>query len=253
MRFIALIFLLCAAGPMMAGPFDNARVELLPGWRTAHGTQMAALRVTLAPGWKTYWRAPGDAGIPPSFDWSGSQNLGSVQMHWPVPEVKRQDGLNVIGYSDQLVLPMEFTLDHPGPAHLRARIDLGICQDICVPITASIAGDLPDQSIRDPQIVAALLQQPAQRGAARCSVTPGDRGLTLTAQISGTGLSRVEHVAIETGNPRQWNTQPKLSTQGETLIARTHIGGASGLERSALRFTVMGQGQAVEITGCDTP
>ena len=78
-RTLLLAALLCAgrAAPARAGgdylsPGAVADVSILPGWRTAAGTHMTALRVKLAPGWKTYWRAPGDAGIPPRFDWTGT-------------------------------------------------------------------------------------------------------------------------------------------------------------------------------------
>ena len=57
--------------------------SVLTGWRMENGHHMAALRITLAPGWKTYWRAPGEAGIPPRFDWTGSDNLSAVTVHWP--------------------------------------------------------------------------------------------------------------------------------------------------------------------------
>ncbi|MCX8508161.1 MAG: protein-disulfide reductase DsbD family protein, partial [Rhodobacteraceae bacterium] len=78
-----LIPLLLSAVLALAAPLAQAqpvpdnllKAEILPGWRTESGSQMAALRLTMAPGWKTYWRAPGDAGIPPRFDWTGSANL----------------------------------------------------------------------------------------------------------------------------------------------------------------------------------
>ncbi|MCB1329838.1 MAG: hypothetical protein KDK28_10515, partial [Maritimibacter sp.] len=55
---------LTGAGTALAGPDLHAEVDVLPGWRQADGTHMAALRITLDEGWKTYWRAPGEAGIP---------------------------------------------------------------------------------------------------------------------------------------------------------------------------------------------
>ena len=70
------------ASPAVATTQDDVLAgTLLPGWQIEGGGQMAALQLTLAPGWKTYWRSPGDAGIPPSFDWSGSQNVKSVRIH----------------------------------------------------------------------------------------------------------------------------------------------------------------------------
>ena len=70
-RYFSLLWVAALAfGPQIVSagpPEDVVQIEVLPGWQTASGTQMAALRLTLAPGWKTYWRAPGEGGIPPAF------------------------------------------------------------------------------------------------------------------------------------------------------------------------------------------
>ena len=60
-----------------------AHADLLTGWRLEDGRHAAAIRIRLDPGWKTYWRAPGDGGIPPSFDWQGARNLAGWSVHWP--------------------------------------------------------------------------------------------------------------------------------------------------------------------------
>ena len=86
---------------------------LLPGWQTSNGSRMSALRLDLAPHWKTYWRSPGDAGIPPEFDWSGSDNLAGVRLHWPRPQVFDLNGMQSIGYKKHLVLPLELTAVDP--------------------------------------------------------------------------------------------------------------------------------------------
>jgi len=67
----------CAAQDV-AGQIGVKNIELLQGWRTATGTHMTAVHITLEDGWKTYWRAPSGNGIPPSFNWEGSENLSSV-------------------------------------------------------------------------------------------------------------------------------------------------------------------------------
>ncbi len=88
---------------------DIAQVALLPGWRTNRGTHMAALQISLAPGWKTYWRAPGDAGIPPAFNWQGSQNLQSVELHWPTPKIFDLNGMLTLAYEGTVVIPIEIS------------------------------------------------------------------------------------------------------------------------------------------------
>ena len=113
---LAIMTLSSAAGAADLG--DIVRAELRPGWRKADGTHMTALQLTLAPGWKTYWRAPGEAGIPPSFDWSGSSNIQSVGITWPTPKVMYQSGMRSVGYSDQVVFPMQITPSEDGDMHL---------------------------------------------------------------------------------------------------------------------------------------
>jgi DsbC/DsbD-like thiol-disulfide interchange protein len=108
--------------------------EILHGWQQADGTRMAAIKLTLAPGWKTYWRSPGDTGIPPQFDWSRSRNLGGVGITWPAPHVYREGGVVTIGYKDQLILPVTLAPRRAGaPLKLNTTLDIGVCRDICIP------------------------------------------------------------------------------------------------------------------------
>ena len=113
---------------------DIVQLEILDGGITRSGTHMGAIRLTLSEGWKTYWRAPGDAGIPPQFTWAGSQNVGAVSIKWPTPDVFLTSGFRTIGYHDQLILPLRITPEKPGrPVRLKGRMELGICKDVCVP------------------------------------------------------------------------------------------------------------------------
>ena len=58
-----------------AGNGANAVVTLIDGWRLSDGSRVAGIAIDFDPSWHTYWRVPGEAGIPPDFDWSGSENL----------------------------------------------------------------------------------------------------------------------------------------------------------------------------------
>ncbi len=92
------------------------------------------LQIKLAPGWKTYWRTPGDAGIPPHFDWVGSENLKDALVAWPLPEAFETYGLTSWGYHDEVVFPIDVTLKEAGePLDLKLRLQLGICENICIP------------------------------------------------------------------------------------------------------------------------
>ena len=249
------------ATPALAGPFDDlAQIDVIPGWQTPSGTHMAGIRVTLQPGWKTYWRAPGDAGIPPQFSWDGSENIVSAQYHWPTPQVFDQLGMRSIGYYDSLVLPIELTqVDANVPIQMSGQITIGVCEDICVPVSVPFNASLPTDGRRDGAITASLLNQPisaaeGQVSAVTCSITPFDSGLTVTATLSMPSTGSNESVVIEAGNPEVWVSQPDTSRSGDTLQATVDMIHATSnsfaLDRSAIRITVLGSSHAVDVQGC---
>lgn len=259
--FITTLFCL-AALPAAAGgvPEDIARVDLIPGWRTSKGTHMAALRVRLAPGWKTYWRAPGDTGIPPRFDFAGSDNVAGVAFHWPTPEVFHSNGMTSVGYADQLILPIEVRPQAAGDATLRAEVDLGVCHDICVPLTVTVAAALPAAPTRpDATIRTALADRPqtageAGAGALRCDIDPESEGLRISAQAQIPLMGAGEFAVVELGDPGLWVSEARLDRQGGRLTASVDVqpmtDGAVAVDRAQVRVTVIGSKGAVELLGC---
>ncbi|MFT6558141.1 protein-disulfide reductase DsbD domain-containing protein [Sneathiella sp.] len=105
---------------------------------------MMGLHIALNKGWKTYWRSPGDAGIPPQFNWSGSQNIEKVEVLWPKPIEFSSAGLSSWGYKDEVVFPLRVTLKQPGHA-VRANLDVfyGVCEMVCIPVKQEVALSLP--------------------------------------------------------------------------------------------------------------
>lgn len=234
--------------------------SILPGWRTESGTRMAAFALTLDAGWKTYWRAPGDSGIPPQFDWSGSANLAAVELHWPRPEVFSVNGLQQIGYHDRLVLPLEVTARDPSlPVQLKVQVLLGVCRDICVPATLQLAITLDGVGAPDTAIRAALKARPdsaAKAGLAgiSCDVTPIADGLAVSARIRLPDQGGPETVVFETGDGSVWVAPSTSRRDGAVLTATTEMvptsGGPFALDRSGVIVTVLGKTGAVEILGC---
>ena len=262
----ALTFALCAAtasvGPALATTQDEVlQADLLPGWQMQNGHHMAGLRLQLAPDWKTYWRSPGDAGIPPLFNWSGSVNVKSVLVHWPSPVVFHTNGMQTIGYHDGVVLPLEVVpLDASKPIALRAGVDLGVCKDICMPaaveLTAVLAIGGPD-----PAIKAALKAQPVGGKAAglraiSCEVSPIADGLRLTAVLD-LPQRGAETVVFETADAGVWVGEAQSARSGGRLTASADLVASSGepfaLDRSGVVVTVLGAGGSVEIAGCPAP
>lgn len=238
---------------------DVLRAELRPGWREADGRYMAALHLNLAPHWKTYWRAPGDAGIPPEFDWSGSENLQSVTLHWPQPEVFDYQGMQTIGYLTEVVLPVEVTPVDPSRAVvLRVAVDLGVCNDICMPAALTLQEPLPAAGPSDPLIRKALAQRPltaAEAGVSSlaCAVEQTGKSLRVTARIGMPPLPGAETVVMEPAGG-VWVSDTEAHRAGGILTAVAEIvpprDGAYLFDPAALRLTVLAEGRAVEMTGC---
>jgi DsbC/DsbD-like thiol-disulfide interchange protein len=239
---------------------DVVNGEIRLGWRTAEGTQMAALHLRLRDGWKTYWRAPGETGIPPSFDWAGSQNITAVRLHWPRPIVFEQLGARSIGYAQELVLPMEFTLGDPSrPAHVALRVDLGVCETICLPATLELRGEFNTLGGHDPLIAAALEDRPiAARSAGLsdvdCAVEPISDGLRLTARLDMPPVGPDEIAVIELADSNVWVSGSQSRREGGRLIASAEMVPPSGapfaLDRSDIRITIIGDDRAAELRGC---
>ena len=266
MKRIIILLLAMMAAPLTANAMtqdDILRAEILPGWRAADGRHMAALSLTLAPGWKTYWRSPGEAGIPPIFDWSGSTNLRGVQMHWPSPVVFHTNGMQTIGYHDRLVLPFEVRLDDPGaPAAIALRVDLGVCRDICLPAMVDLSAVLAVTSTQDPAITDALAEAPVSGRRAgvsgiTCTVDPISDGLRLTASIDLPAQGGRETVVFEPADPSVWVAESVSTRKAGRLVAQTDLVPPSGkpfaLDRSAITVTVISDRGSVEIVGCPAP
>ena len=262
--FSACLALLCA--PIFAQStdhVDNLDAALFSGWQTGKGNQMAGLHLSLSPGWKTYWRSPGQAGIPPLFNWSGSENVKSVRVHWPRPVVFHTNGLQSIGYHDTVTLPLEITaLDPARPMVLRAHVELGICRDICLPATIELSSDFTATDSGTPDIKAALAARPVSATKAgltsiTCSILPIADGLQITAIVDLPRQGSTETVAFETGQPDIWIAEAITTRSGGTLTSVTDMVAPAGtpfaLDRSQIRLTVISDTKAVEIHGCPAP
>jgi DsbC/DsbD-like thiol-disulfide interchange protein len=99
----------------------------------------AAIQLRLEPGWKTYWRYPGDSGLPPVFDFAASDNVSSAVLLWPAPErFPDGGGGNSIGYRADVTFPVHVVpRDRGKPVTLRLKAAYGVCEKLCVPAQAN--------------------------------------------------------------------------------------------------------------------
>ena len=116
----------------------HSAVRLLAGSRSG-AVLLGGIAFELQHGWKTYWRTPGDSGVPPRFDFSKSDNIEAVTVLWPAPS-KFDDGAggHSLGYHDQIVLPLRIVAKNGDkPVTLRAGISYAVCEKICIPVEAN--------------------------------------------------------------------------------------------------------------------
>ncbi|MEW6125029.1 MAG: protein-disulfide reductase DsbD domain-containing protein [Pseudomonadota bacterium] len=147
-RLAALLCLLLPTAALAGeSPFvrtQGAEVRLITGG-IADGALEAGIEIRLAPGWKTYWRYPGDSGIPPRFDWSGSRNVRAAQVDFPAPR-RFSDGASgfSIGYkSGAVILPVRVALEAADkPTRIDLSLDFAVCEALCVPAHAQLTLDV---------------------------------------------------------------------------------------------------------------
>lgn len=122
---------------------DGGRVRLVTsGVPDARGVLSGALEIDLKEGWKTYWRDPGGSGVPPSLDVSASPNIASAELSFPAPERFDDGYARWAGYKHPVALPITFTVKAPAePAQIQAKIFLGVCETICIPVQGQLAVD----------------------------------------------------------------------------------------------------------------
>ncbi|MBI3503976.1 MAG: thioredoxin family protein [Proteobacteria bacterium] len=145
-RLAVLLPFVCAAIPALAqdsasGWVRQPEVALrLVAAATGAGSDASArlgLEIELKHGWKTYWRSPGDAGLPVEIDWAGSTNLADAKLRYPAPERFTLFDFETFGYGGTVVLPIDATKTKPGDAlDLRAGVELLVCADVCIPYHA---------------------------------------------------------------------------------------------------------------------
>jgi DsbC/DsbD-like thiol-disulfide interchange protein len=149
----------------------NARARLIGGAPATPGAKsyLAGVEIALDEGWKTYWRMPGDAGVPPNFDWSGSSNVAALNVLYPAPTRMSEPAADTVGYKHAVLFPVEVVpKDASQPVRLALAVEFGVCREICIPAEARLSLALtPAQmaSAPTPAMLAALEKVPRPSGS----------------------------------------------------------------------------------------
>jgi DsbC/DsbD-like thiol-disulfide interchange protein len=164
----AVIFSILCLLPALAQPHEapswveglHSRVRLISGGLEGK-RHLAGIEIELDPGFKTYWRTPGESGLPPRFDWSGSENVSSTEVLWPAPARHEDAGGVAYVYGRHVVLPLRVTPMDPGrPVKLALSVDYGVCKDICIPAHADLAATLSEDGQHRNALDKAVAQVP---------------------------------------------------------------------------------------------
>jgi DsbC/DsbD-like thiol-disulfide interchange protein len=156
----------------------------------------AGVEIKMEPGWKTYWRYPGDSGVPPHFDFSGSENLKTATVFYPVPHLFTDETGQTLGYKERVIFPVVVSPQQAGkPVRLRLKVDYAVCEKLCVPAEGRAELVLsPGNSAHNTDLSAAEARVPKQ-------VTPAQAGLTARRVNAGSKPQVTVDLAAPPGQP----------------------------------------------------
>lgn len=219
----------------------------------------AGVEIKLQPGWKTYWRYPGDSGVPPRFDFAGSDNVLRAKVLYPAPHLFTDETGNSLGYKTNVVFPVQVTPRQPGkPVTLRLKLDYAVCEKLCIPAEARAELSFgAGESGNDAALTAAEARVPKPATAAEIGLTA--RRVTMAAKplvdvaIKAEG-NKPMTLFVE-GPSADWALPIPVPAQGAPAGAR-HFGfeldgvppGVDPKGSFELTFTVIEGDRAVEVT-----
>ena len=187
----------CAAGKSPWSEDVRSAVRLVSGANNNGDAHLrAGIEIKMQPGWKTYWRYPGDSGVPPHFDFSGSENLKTATVLYPAPHLFTDETGQSLGYKDRIIFPLVISPQQPGkPVRLRLKADYAVCEKLCVPAEGRAELTLtPGDSSQDLALAAAEARVPKQ-------VTAAQLGLTVRRTNDGTKPLVAVDLGAPAGNP----------------------------------------------------
>ena len=213
-----------------------ARAHTESGIRTLR----AGIEIKLKEGWKTYWRYPGDSGVPPALDFSQSQNVKGVTVLYPAPS-RFPDGAggSSIGYKGDLILPLHVVPQDAGkPVTLKLKLDYAVCEKLCVPAEAKLELDLGCAESANETVLSAAEARVPKQAKVGDAGTPAIRAVR---RETGSGKPRVL-VDVAAGAP------VVLFAEGPTAqwalpLPEPVAGAPAGLQRFAFELDGLPPGE----------
>ncbi|MGZ2450493.1 DsbC/DsbD-like thiol-disulfide interchange protein [Rhizobium ruizarguesonis] len=200
---------------------DGGRMRLVALAPDAAGKIRAALQIEPKPGWITYWKEPGNSGIPPQITITPESGVSLDAIAYPVPKHFFKGGIEDIAYDAPVTLPLSLTAAGKGPVAIDASAFIGICKDICIPFQANFQLKLGPAMQSHPEEEAILQAADASLpkppsvdfGVTAHAMSPDRKTLSLTLALPG-------------GGPGEGKAAPDIIVTGPSGYAFTkQIGG----------------------------
>ncbi len=232
---LALCVMLAPFGAMAAPNYSRIELLAAAAGEGDGGPILLGIRIEPRPGWKTYWRAPGESGLPPVFTFRVHDNTGQPQIKWPAPKRLILQGLESYGYDGPVIFPFYVQpQDAAKPVRLEIEADYAVCMDICVPEQAALHLTLPPGSASatpdHEALRAALARVPRQQDE-------NSQPRIRAAYVRQNGANVILLVQAET---RQGFQAPDLFADGpaDLLFSAPQIGYLSGKHQATFSLTV---------------
>jgi DsbC/DsbD-like thiol-disulfide interchange protein len=259
-----------------SSPWDGdarSAVRLVSGSHAGRdGVVRAGVEIRLGAGWKTYWRYPGDSGVPPIFDFSKSENAKSVTILWPAPHRFEYEGGGAsIGYKGDVMFPVHVVAENSKrPVTLRLAIDYAVCEKLCIPArgkavlelasASSANGPASGPSLNDSRLAAAEANAPKPArvgeatplGIAAVRREPGQPHPRIVVEVTAPAGAALDLFAE--GPTPEWALPVPEPISGAPAGRRWFAfdldGAPPGVDPTgaALHFTLVSGDNAVEVT-----
>lgn len=213
----------------------HSQVRLVAGGRTSDGGYRVGVEIRMNGDFKTYWRVPGDAGVPPVFDWSASSNMGSVSLRWPAPRRFVDAGVTTLGYRDRVIFPAVIrAVDAGKPVTVTLNLDYAVCDRICIPAKGTVTMRLPEAAETSQTAILASFRERTPRAVEPGKIN-GQLGLHTASFVMAGGRKAVEiTIGVPAGaafedafleGPDGWlfGAPELVSTDGERVVLRVSI------------------------------
>ncbi len=239
--------------------FDTkgAKMRLITAVRPESQMIEAALEVKLEKGWKTYWRSPGESGIPPYFDFSASSNILDAVVTFPTPSYFNELGIEIVGYKNRVIFPISLKLSAVDqPTVLELKTVIGICGEVCIPVQANL-------SVTEPGNLGPTFDVSRALNDAKASVPtkPSEELQVVSARWNAANPTKLsieaivgeanEQVQLHVEGPQDWYLLPAKLVERNADKALfeldiTDIPEGANPAKTKFRFTLVADGHGIE-------